>query len=100
MSEKLFETALGIGAPWFVAETDFNAQARTLTIRVDFTAGTRFAVSGLAGEHPVHDTVSKRYRHLNFFQPESLPAHGGSICRTAPSGNFTRGTRTSRKHSC
>jgi len=70
MSEKLFETALGIGAPWFVAETDFNAQARTLTIRVDFTAGTRFAVSGLAGEHPVHDTVSKRYRHLNFFQHE------------------------------
>ena len=70
MSEKLFETALGIGAPWFVAQTDFNAQARTLTIRVDFTAGTRFAVSGLAGEHPVHDTVSKRYRHLNFFQHE------------------------------
>jgi transposase len=70
MSEKLFETALGIGAPWFVAEADFNAQARTLTIRVDFTAGTRFAVSGLAGEHPVHDTVSKRYRHLNFFQHE------------------------------
>lgn len=70
MSEKLFETALGIGAPWFVAEADFNAQARTLTIRVDFTAGTRFAVSGLAGEHPVHDTVSKRYRHLNFFEHE------------------------------
>ena len=70
MSEKLFETALGIGAPWFVAEADFNAPARTLTIRVDFIAGTRFAVSELAGEHPVHDTVSKRYRHLNFFQHE------------------------------
>jgi transposase len=70
MSEKLFETALGIGTPWFVAEADFNAQARTLTIRVDFTAGTRFAVPGVAGEHPVHDTVSKRYRHLNFFEHE------------------------------
>lgn len=70
MSERLFETALGIGAPWFVTEADFNAQSRTLTIRVDFTAGTRFAVSGFAGEHPVHDTVSKRYRHLNFFQHE------------------------------
>ena len=70
MTEKLFETALGIGAPWHVAGADFNAQARTLTIRVDFAAGSRFAVPGVAGEHPVHDTVAKRYRHLNFFQHE------------------------------
>ena len=70
MSEKLFETALGIGPPWYVADADFNAQARTLTIRVDFTAGSRFTVPGVAGEPPVHDTVPKRYRHLNFFQHE------------------------------
>jgi len=70
MTEKLFETALGISVPWFVAGTDFDAQARTLTIRVDFAPGSRFAVPGVAGEHPVHDTVSKRYRHLNFFQHE------------------------------
>jgi transposase len=70
MTEKLFETALGIGAPWYVAGADFDAQARTLAIRVDFRAGSRFAVPGLEGEHPVHDTVSKRYRHLNFFQHE------------------------------
>lgn len=70
MSEKLFETALGIGTPWFVAGTDFDTQARTLTIRVDFKAGSRFAVPGMAGEHAVHDTLTKRYRHLNFFQHE------------------------------
>ena len=70
MTEKLFETALGISAPWYVAGTDFDAQARTLTIRVDFAQGSRFAVAGAEGEHPVHDTVSKRYRHLNFFQHE------------------------------
>jgi len=70
MTEKLFETALGIGPPWYVAGADFDAQAKTLTIRVDFTAGSRFAVPGVAGEHPVHDTVAKRYRHLNFFQHE------------------------------
>ena len=70
MTEKLFEAALGIAAPWFVAGAEFNAQARTLTIRVDFAPGSRFAVPGVAGEHPVHDTVSKRYRHLNFFQHE------------------------------
>ena len=70
MTEKLFEAALGISAPWYVAGADFNAQARTLTIRVDFAKGSRFAVAGAAGEHPVHDTASKRYRHLNFFQHE------------------------------
>lgn len=70
MTERLFETALGIGSPWYVSDADFNAQARTLTIRVDFAAGTRFAVPGADGEHPVHDTVTKRYRHLNFFQHE------------------------------
>ena len=70
MTDKLFEMALGIGAPWYVAGTEFNAEARTLTIRVDFKAGTRFSVPGVSGEHPVYDTVSKRYRHLNFFQHE------------------------------
>jgi len=70
MTEKLFETALGISAPWSVVGTDFNAPARTLTIRVDFAPGSRFAVPGVDGEHPVHDTVAKRYRHLNFFQHE------------------------------
>ena len=67
---KLFEAALGIGAPWYVAGAHFNAQARTLTIRVDFATGSRFPVPDADGEHPVHDTVSKRYRHLNFFQHE------------------------------
>ena len=70
MTEKLFESALGIALPWYVAAVEFNAPARTLTIRVDFKAGSRFRVAGLEGEHPVHDTVPKRYRHLNFFQHE------------------------------
>ncbi|MDE2360846.1 MAG: ISL3 family transposase [Betaproteobacteria bacterium] len=70
MTGKLFETALGISSPWYVSSTEFDAQARTLTILVDFTPGTRFAVPGVDGEHPVHDTVPKRYRHLNFFQHE------------------------------
>ena len=70
MSEKLFEMALGIASPWRVGATSFDAAARTLTIRVDFAPGSRFALPGIAGEHPVHDTVAKRYRHLNFFQHE------------------------------
>lgn len=70
MSEKLFETALGIAVPWFVAGVDFDAGQRTLTIRVEFTPGSRFPAPEKEGLHPVHDTVNKQYRHLNFFQHE------------------------------
>lgn len=49
MTEKLFETALGISAPWSVAGADFDVQARTLTIRVDFAPGSRFAVPEVDG---------------------------------------------------
>jgi transposase len=70
MTNQLFEKALGIDTPWYVAHTDFDLEKRTLTIRVDFASGSRFVVPGVDGEHPVHDTVPKRYRHLNFFQHE------------------------------
>jgi transposase len=70
MTNKLFETALGIASPWYVQGVDFDAEQKQLTIQVDFEIGSRFAFPGEAGEHPVHDTKTKRYRHLNFFQHE------------------------------
>jgi len=70
MSTKLFEAALGIAQPWYVQGVDFDMAKKTLTIAVDFVAGSRFPVVGLEGAHPAHDTVTKRYRHLNFFQHE------------------------------
>ena len=70
MSAKLFEAALGITDPWFINGVEFDAGKKELTIAVDFVAGSRFAVPGVEGLHPVHDTVTKRYRHLNFFQHE------------------------------
>jgi transposase len=70
MSTQLFESALGIKAPWSVRSVEFDESAKRLTVHVDFEVGTRFAVSGQPGEHPVHDTVIKTYRHLNFFQHE------------------------------
>ena len=70
VTEKIFEAALSISSPWFIAGMGFDEKSRKLSIRVDFEVGTHFAVPGQSGEHPVHDTVSKRYRHLNFFQHE------------------------------
>ncbi|MEX3936099.1 ISL3 family transposase [Paraburkholderia phymatum] len=70
MTNQLFESALGIRAPWYVQGVDFDTAKRQLTIAVDFVAGSRFGYLGLAGEHAVHDTQIKRLRHLNFFQHE------------------------------
>lgn len=65
---KLFEAALGVEAPWYVSGTEFDGGRRQLTIKIDFVAGSRFAHPDAPGAHPVHDTQTKRYRHLNFFQ--------------------------------
>ena len=70
MTNQLFAAALGITAPWFVERVDFDAGQRRLTIHVDFVAGSRFAHPKAAGEHKVHDTQVKQFRHLNFFQHE------------------------------
>ena len=70
MSTQLFGSAVGIKAPWAVKSVEFDEAAKRLTVLIDFEVGTRFAVNGHPGQHPVHDTVTKTYRHLNFFQHE------------------------------
>jgi len=72
VTEKIFESALGISSPWFIAGMNFDQSQRKLNIRIDFEVGSRFAVPEQTGEHPVHDTVTKTYRHLNFFQHECI----------------------------
>jgi transposase len=70
MQNQLFEAALGIAKPWYVRGVDFDPARKVLTIGIDFVAGSRFAAPGVEGAHRVHDTQSKRLRHLNFFQHE------------------------------
>lgn len=70
MHATLFQSALGITDPWFVKDVDFDVKGKVLTIQIDFARGSRFSVDQSAAEYPVHDTVTKRYRHLNFFQHE------------------------------
>jgi transposase len=70
MQNQLFEAALGIARPWYVRGVDFDPARKVLTIGIDFVAGSRFAAPGVGGVHPVHDTLTKRLRHLNFFQHE------------------------------
>lgn len=70
MPNQLFDAALGVTAPWSVQPVQCDAGARQLTLVIDFAPGSRFAHPEALGLHPVHDTQTKRYRHLNFFQYE------------------------------
>lgn len=70
MSNDLFAAALGVASPWYVRNVEFDAGKRLLTISIDFAKGSRFPCEAAEGLHPVHDTQTKRYRHLNFFQHE------------------------------
>lgn len=67
----LFQIALGITSPWFVASSQFKD--KRLDIQLDFKTGSRFdcpecKVAGC----PVHDTVEKTWRHLDFFQHQAF----------------------------
>ena len=67
---KLCEAALDIQTPWRESAVDWDTEAQTLTIRIAFGPESRFLGAGIAGAPPVHDTVEKRYRRLNFFPPQ------------------------------
>ena len=56
----LFQLALGITSPWFVASSGFDADNKRLDIQLDFKSGSRFDCPECqAAGCPVHDTVEK-----------------------------------------
>ena len=70
MDEKqLFGVALGLQPPWFVTCCSFDAEQKQLDLHIDFEKGARFACPSCGREGcPVHDTLDKTWRHLNFFE--------------------------------
>ena len=69
---SLFTVALGLHAPWAVADVTFDPAAGRIDFQVGFVPGSRFACPHCGAEHqPVHDTQEREWRHLNFFQFEA-----------------------------
>jgi transposase len=69
---ELFQMALGLESPWYVARTEFDAEGRRLDLYLDFRKGGRFTCAECgAGGCAAHDTTEKTWRHLNFFQHET-----------------------------
>lgn len=70
--KDIFSAALNISAPWFIEDVNFDTEAGRLDININFKRGSRFKYNndeeGIVGVFPVHDTVNKSWRHLNFFE--------------------------------
>ena len=101
----LFTAALGLSGPWRVTRSEFDAEAAQLDLYLDFDRGARFACPAKDCAHtscPVHDSVEKTWRHLDFFQHKAFlharlprvrcPEHGVrqiSVPWARPGSGFT-----------
>lgn len=72
-AKDLFTLALQLTPEWTVSDCVLDQEKRCLTLKLDFKAGSKFPVPGAGHQllYPVHDTVEKRWRHLDFFQYET-----------------------------
>ena len=67
--KKLFQMALNLSdPPWHVTSIDFDQAEGRIDIHIDFRSGSRFLCPECSSECPVHDTIQREWRHLNFFQ--------------------------------
>ena len=69
MEVELFSAALGVKEPLYIDRIEFDNDDGELNIHMNFYHGSRFdcALCGQPGQK-IHDTVWKKWRHLNFFQ--------------------------------
>jgi len=88
----LFQLALGLVPPWMVVDSKFDVDKKRLDIEIDFKTGGRFACPECGkADCPVHDTVKKTWRHLNFFQHEAF-LHARVVASIAPNSGCASST--------
>ncbi|MGH3866196.1 MAG: ISL3 family transposase [Pseudonocardiaceae bacterium] len=101
----LFMAVLGLGGPWRVIRSEFDAEAAQLDLYLDFERGVRFACPAKDCAHgvcPLHDTADKTWRHLDFVEHKAFlharlprvrcPEHGVrqvSVPGARPGSGFT-----------
>ena len=66
--EELFTAALGLGQQWRVVECRFEGEPKRLELRLEHVPGEHFECPHCKAFCGVHDTLERRWRHLNFFQ--------------------------------
>jgi transposase len=72
-AKDLFTLALQLSPEWKVTDCLLDQENRRLTLKLDFSPGSKFPVPGATHQLlcGVHDTVEKHWRHLDFFQYET-----------------------------
>jgi transposase len=74
LPQQLFERALNIQDPWYIKDIQFSVENKRLDIHLDFHPGASFHYESekenIQGDFKAYDTVSKQWRHLNFFEHE------------------------------
>ena len=72
----LFSAALGLTSPWKVVSVDFDPAGKEgvglLRIELDFEPGARFPCGECGAASPAYDSAPQEWRHLDFFQHESV----------------------------
>ncbi|MDQ3622118.1 MAG: ISL3 family transposase [Verrucomicrobiota bacterium] len=71
-SNELFKMALQLQGNWKVVRNEFSGQPRRLEVWLDFARGSKFTDPRSGELCPVHDTVEKSWRHLNFWHYETI----------------------------
>jgi transposase len=67
-ANTLFGMALGLGNGWKVVKSEMDVEGRELKLWLDFEAGSQFACPECGDFCPLHDTVEKHWRHMDFWQ--------------------------------
>ncbi len=70
-TNELFTMALALTGGWKVKQSEFR-QPEGLSLELDFSPGTKFACPECGCMCPVHDTSTQRWRHMNFWQHQTV----------------------------
>lgn len=71
-SKEIFELALNLESPWHVKsieKREDESGKKSFHIELDFEKGSLFSIESET-DCEIHDTVSRSWRHLNFFEHE------------------------------
>jgi hypothetical protein len=95
---KLFETILGIQAPWRISRVVLDTSAERIDLWAEHASGTRWPCPECQQELPCRDHVDERvWRHLDtcqyqtFSTPECLAS---TVLRTACARSARHGPRS------
>lgn len=67
-ANALFEIALGLGSHWKVVESRFEGEPKQLILKLEPIKGVHWKCPECENYGPMHDSLERSWRHLNFFQ--------------------------------